>query len=68
MQTQGKADYVVASDTDSIYVVLDKLVEKTCQGKTDDQIVNFLNKVCDNKLEPYIEKCFDDLSRIYKCI
>ena len=32
-------------------------------GKTDDQIVNFLNKVCDNKLEPYIEKCFDDLSR-----
>ena len=63
MQTQGKTDYVVASDTDSIYVVLDKLVEKTCQGKTDDQIVNFLNKVCDNKLEPYIEKCFDDLSR-----
>ena len=63
MQTQGKTDYVVASDTDSIYVVLDKLVEKTCQGKTDDQIVNFLSKVCDNKLEPYIEKCFDDLSR-----
>tara|TARA_Y100001937_G_C7133106_1_gene338570 strand:- start:369 stop:2858 length:2490 start_codon:yes stop_codon:yes gene_type:complete len=63
MQTQGKTDYVVASDTDSIYVVLDKLVEKTCQDKTDDQIVNFLNKVCDNKLEPYIEKCFDDLSR-----
>ena len=63
MKTQGKTDYVVASDTDSIYVVLDKLVEKTCQGKTDDQIVNFLSKVCDNKLEPYIEKCFDDLSR-----
>ena len=63
MKTQGKTDYVVASDTDSIYVVLDKLVEKTCQGKTDDQIVNFLGKVCDNKLEPYIEKCFDDLSR-----
>ena len=33
MQTQGKTDYVVASDTDSIYVVLDKLVEKTCQVK-----------------------------------
>ena len=26
------------SDTDSIYVILDKLVEKTYQGKTDDQI------------------------------
>lgn len=62
MQTQGKTDYVVASDTDSIYVVLDKLVEKTCQGKTDDQIANFLGKVCDTKLEPYIEKCFKELA------
>ena len=44
MQTQGKTDYVVASDTDSIYVILDKLVEKTCQGKTDDKIANFLGK------------------------
>ncbi len=63
MQTQGKTDYVVASDTDSIYVVLDKLVEKTCQGKTDNQIADFLGKVCDNKLEPYIEKCFDKLAK-----
>ena len=63
MRTEDKIDYVVASDTDSIYVVLDKLVEQTCQGKTDDQIVNFLGKVCDTKLEPYIEKCFDDLSK-----
>ena len=62
MQTQGKTDYVVASDTDSIYVILDKLVEKTCQGKTDDQIANFLGKVCDTKLEPYIEKCFSELA------
>ena len=62
MQTQGKTDYVVASDTDSIYVILDKLVEKTCQGKTDDQIANFLGKVCDTKLEPYIEKCFKELA------
>ena len=62
MQTQGKTDYVVASDTDSIYVILDKLVEKTCQGKTDDQIADFLGKVCDNKLEPYIEKCFSELA------
>ena len=62
MQTQGKTDYVVASDTDSIYVILDKLVEKTCQGKTDDQIANFLGKVCDTKLEPYIENCFKELA------
>jgi DNA polymerase elongation subunit (family B) len=63
LQTQGKTDYIVASDTDSIYVTLDKLVEKTCEGKTDEQIADFLGKVCDNKLEPFIEKCFNRLSK-----
>jgi len=62
LQTKGEADYVVASDTDSIYVNLGKLVEKTCEGKTNDQIADFLGKVCDNKLEPYIAKCFDELA------
>jgi DNA polymerase elongation subunit (family B) len=55
-------DYVVASDTDSIYVRLDKLVDATCQGKTDDQIVDFLNKVCEQKFEPEIEKWFTELA------
>ena len=62
LQTKGEADYVVASDTDSIYVNLGKLVEKTCEGKDDQQIADFLGKVCDNKLEPYIAKCFDELA------
>jgi DNA polymerase elongation subunit (family B) len=62
LQTQGDIDYIVASDTDSIYVTLDKLVEQVCKGKTDQQVCDFLNKVVDNKLEPYIEKCFNELS------
>jgi DNA polymerase elongation subunit (family B) len=62
LKTKDKVDYIVASDTDSIYVKFDKLVEQTCEGKTDDQIVNFLDKVCENKLEPYIAKCFDELA------
>ena len=62
LKTQGQVDYVVASDTDSIYVTLDKLVQATCEGKTNDQIADFLGKVCDNKLEPYIEKCFAELA------
>ena len=60
--TKDKIDYIVASDTDSIYVRFDKLVEKTCKGKTKEQIIDFLSKVCDNKIEPYIEKCFDELA------
>ena len=62
LQTQGQKDYIVASDTDSIYVCLDKLVEKTCKGKTDDQITDFIGRVCDSRLEPYIEKCFAELA------
>ena len=62
LQTKDKIDYVVASDTDSIYVTLDKLVEKTCQGKTNDQITDFIGRVCDSRLEPEIEKWFAELS------
>ena len=59
---QKEIDYIVASDTDSIYVTLDKLVEKTCKDKTKEQKIDFLDKVVEKKLEPYIAKCFDELA------
>ena len=62
LKDEDHQDYIVASDTDSIYVTLDKLVEKTCQGKDNDQICNFIDKVVNSRLEPFIEKCFDELS------
>src|SRR5210317_1640053 len=62
LKTHDKLDYIVASDTDSIYVTLDKLVEKTCEGKNNEQICNFLNKVVDSRIEPFLEKCFDELA------
>ena len=62
LKSEEKLDYIVASDTDSIYVTLDKLVEKTCEGKTNDQICNFLDKVVGSRIEPFLEKCFDELS------
>lgn len=55
-------DYIVASDTDSIYVTLDKLVEQTCKDKTEDQVCNFLNKVVDSRVEPFLNKCFEELA------
>ena len=62
LQTHGKVDYIVESDTDSIYVTLDKLVEKTCKDKTKEQKIDFLDKVVEKKLEPYIAKCFEELA------
>jgi len=55
-------DYVIASDTDSIYVCLEPLVKQVCNGKSDDEVCDFLAKVCDNKLEPFIAKQFKELS------
>jgi len=62
LKTHDKLDYIVASDTDSIYVTLDKLVQKTCEGKNNEQICNFLDRVVDSRLEPFIEKCFNELA------
>jgi len=62
LKTHDKIDYIVASDTDSIYLSLDKLVEKVCQGKTKEQIINFIDKVVDSKIEPFIEKCFNEVA------
>ena len=62
LKPENKIDYIVASDTDSIYVTLDKLVEQTCKDKTEDQVCNFLNKVVDSRIEPFLNKCFEELA------
>jgi DNA polymerase elongation subunit (family B) len=55
-------DYVVASDTDSIYVNMGPLVEAMCPGKSVDQTVDYLNKCCNEIVEPFINKCYDQLA------
>jgi len=53
-------DYIVASDTDSLYVRLDKLVSKV--GLTDkEKIINFLDKSC-GRIESVIDKCYVELA------
>lgn len=57
----GPGDYVVASDTDSVYINLDKMVEKHCQGKTDSEIVNWIEKFVIKVLQVEVNKYLDDL-------
>jgi DNA polymerase elongation subunit (family B) len=55
-------DYVLACDTDSVYIKLDSLVDKVFEDKTDTaKIVKYLDNVCTQKLEPFIDKCYDEL-------
>ena len=59
-----KKDYVIASDTDSIYLNLGNLVEKVFEGRetNDSSIVSFLNKVCEMELEKYISSSYEALA------
>jgi hypothetical protein len=57
-------DYVIASDTDSIYLNLGPLVNKFFASKSSDKaaIVSLLNKICEEKFEPYIDQCYQNLA------
>jgi DNA polymerase elongation subunit (family B) len=64
LKTEQK-DYVIASDTDSIYLNLGYLVQ-TIFGEDEipdkTKVVNFLDKACEDQIEPYIEKCYAELA------
>ncbi len=60
--TGKKKRYVIASDTDSIYLRLGDLVDAACPGKDKETTVNFLDKVCQQKLEPFIDNKFQELA------
>ena len=57
-------DYVIAADTDSIYLNLGPLVDSVYKEreKTDKSVVSFLNKVCEVELEKYITSSYEELA------
>lgn len=64
-------DYVIASDTDSLYICFDKLVRQVFEIRgnqyhySEDEkqkIVNFLDKVASQKIEPVIDRIYQDLA------
>jgi DNA polymerase elongation subunit (family B) len=65
LNTKDK-DYVIASDTDSIYLSLDELVRKTIKetNPTADTktIIKFLDKICETKIQSFIDKSYADLA------
>ena len=64
LKTDGE-DYVIASDTDSIYLNLGPLVQTIYKGReeTPEKVVGFLDKICKVELEPYIESCYQELAK-----
>ena len=63
LQTE-EVDYVIASDTDSIYLDMGPLVTKFFGSKSGDKakIVSILDKICEDKLEPFIDASYQKLA------
>ena len=62
LNTRGE-DYIIASDTDSVYITFDKLVSKVFVSDTDNnKIVEFLDTVAKEKIEPFIDKSYQELA------
>jgi DNA polymerase elongation subunit (family B) len=57
LKSNATKDYVLAIDTDSVYVCLDDLV----QAVNPSNPIDFLDKVCQDKLEPVLKESYAEL-------
>jgi len=53
--------FVIYCDTDSAYISLEKIVNKYWIDKTPQEIVGLLDRFCEEKIQPVINKAFDEL-------
>jgi DNA polymerase elongation subunit (family B) len=61
-------DYVIAIDTDSLYINFGPLVDTVFEDQSDVQkITQFLDKVCADKIEPLLEKTYKQLAHRMGC-
>jgi DNA polymerase elongation subunit (family B) len=60
-------DYVLAVDTDSVYINLDDVVTQI-QSKTNiPDITDFVDSVCEQKIQPELKKEMDLLTKLLNC-
>ena len=57
-------DYIIASDTDSIYVTFEELISQVFKDDVSPtKIINFLDKVIKEKIEPFIDESYGKLAK-----
>jgi len=56
-------DYVIAGDTDSMYLHMDAVVKKFVKN-TDDRhkVIDILDKICEEKIQPFIDNSYQELA------
>lgn len=61
LKSEGK-DFVVAIDTDSIYLTLEDLVEKVCGDKTTRDKIKYMDRICEEVFQPFIDQGYTELA------
>jgi DNA polymerase elongation subunit (family B) len=62
LKTDNK-DFVIAIDTDSVYLNLEPLVNSVFKDTSDaNKVIAFLDKICEDKFQPYIDKSYQELA------
>ena len=63
LKTEDK-DYVIAIDTDSLYITLDDLVKQVFPEDTPKaKIIDFINTIAEDTIEPVLAKGYDKLAK-----
>jgi DNA polymerase elongation subunit (family B) len=57
----NELDYVIAIDTDSVYLNFGSFVNKVCKNKTNIEIVKILDKFCKEKIDPFLAQEYEKL-------
>ena len=55
-------DYVIYSDTDSVYLNMETIVIKFGKNRTKSEIIDYINNVCVKIMSPFIDKQFAKLA------
>ena len=60
-------DYVLAVDTDSVYLNLDDIITQIQQKTQITDITDFIDKICEQKIQPELKKDMDLLTKTLNC-
>lgn len=55
-------DYVIYSDTDSIYLSLEKFITDYAKDKTTEERIKVMNKFCIEVIQPFIDRSYNELA------
>lgn len=62
-ETDG-VDYIIASDTDSIYISLDKLFLNRNPEDNKEKTLALIDRIVNERLEPFIKGSYDNLAKV----